>query len=58
MMINSLYTAIKYPELDVAGRRAIWQKFFSLADCIVSAEDLENLAAKPFNGELRYNLLL
>ncbi|KAK0451616.1 P-loop containing nucleoside triphosphate hydrolase protein [Armillaria borealis] len=49
--------AIKYPELDVAGRRAIWQKFFSLADCTVSAEDLENLAAKSFNGRTIKNMV-
>ncbi|KAK0205257.1 hypothetical protein DFS33DRAFT_1383153 [Desarmillaria ectypa] len=40
--------AIKYSELDVAGRQAIWQKFFSLA---VSTKDLEGLVAKPFNGK-------
>lgn len=48
---------IKYPELDVASRRTIWQKFFSLADCTVSEEDLENLAMKPFNGRTIKNMV-
>ncbi|KAK0469251.1 P-loop containing nucleoside triphosphate hydrolase protein [Desarmillaria tabescens] len=49
--------AIKYPELDVSGRRAIWKKFFTLADCTVSAEDLEVLAMKPFNGRTIKNMV-
>ncbi|KAK0223734.1 P-loop containing nucleoside triphosphate hydrolase protein [Armillaria fumosa] len=49
--------AIKYPELDVASRRTIWQKFFSLAHCTVSGEDLENLAVKPFNGRTIKNMV-
>ncbi|KAK0469259.1 P-loop containing nucleoside triphosphate hydrolase protein [Desarmillaria tabescens] len=49
--------AIKYPELDVAGRRAIWQKFFALADCSVPENDLEELAAKPFNGRTIKNMV-
>ncbi len=50
-VLTRFYTAIKYPELDAASRQVIWQKFLSLADCVVSAKDLESLAAKSFNGE-------
>ncbi|KAK0451608.1 P-loop containing nucleoside triphosphate hydrolase protein [Armillaria borealis] len=49
--------AIKYPELDAASRQVIWQKFFSLADCVVSPKDLEGLAAKPFNGRTIKNMV-
>ncbi|KAK0484857.1 P-loop containing nucleoside triphosphate hydrolase protein [Armillaria novae-zelandiae] len=49
--------AIKYPELDVAGRRAVWQKFLDLADCNVSADDLEKLAMRPFNGRTIKNMV-
>ncbi|KAK0499925.1 P-loop containing nucleoside triphosphate hydrolase protein [Armillaria luteobubalina] len=49
--------AIKYPELDAASRQVIWQKFFSLADCVISLKDLEGLAAKPFNGRTIKNMV-
>ncbi|KAK0236428.1 P-loop containing nucleoside triphosphate hydrolase protein [Armillaria nabsnona] len=49
--------AIKYPELDAASRQVIWQKFFNLADCVVSPKDLESLAAKPFNGRTIKNMV-
>lgn len=49
--------AIKYPELDIADRRAIWKKFFSLTDCTVSAEDLEELAVKSFSGRTIKNIV-
>ncbi|KAK0194285.1 P-loop containing nucleoside triphosphate hydrolase protein [Armillaria mellea] len=49
--------AIKYPELDAASRQVIWQKFFSLTDCVISPKDLEGLAAKPFNGRTIKNMV-
>jgi SpoVK/Ycf46/Vps4 family AAA+-type ATPase len=63
--------AIKYNELDLAGRFSVWKKFFELAGCRiegsedeftkvdanVSSEDLEELAEKPFNGRTIKNLV-
>ncbi|KAK0223728.1 P-loop containing nucleoside triphosphate hydrolase protein [Armillaria fumosa] len=49
--------AIKYPELDATSRQVIWQKFFSLADCVISPKDLEGLAAKSFNGRTIKNMV-
>jgi SpoVK/Ycf46/Vps4 family AAA+-type ATPase len=68
--------AIKYNELDQAGRLSVWKKFFDLAGCRVegtstgsdddftaveangiSADELEELAEKPFNGRTIKNLV-
>ena len=56
--------AIKYPELDVPGRAAVWSKFFTMAGCkiisqddvatderqTIRQDDLVKLAEKAFNG--------
>lgn len=60
--------AIKYPELDHAGRLTVWKKFLELAGCAVSDEtseveakdgkpiispaQLEKVATMAFNGAL------
>jgi hypothetical protein len=47
--INSIQTAIKYPELDVSARLTIWQKFFELAGCPLwgsEAEEFVNVDGK------------
>jgi SpoVK/Ycf46/Vps4 family AAA+-type ATPase len=66
--------AIKYHELDHAGRLAVWKKFFDLAGyrmegsedefttveangTTISAEELDELAEKPFNGRTIKNLV-
>jgi SpoVK/Ycf46/Vps4 family AAA+-type ATPase len=68
--------AIKYHELDQAGRLAVWRKFFELAGCRIegtdsedefttvdastnpiSADDLDELSEKPFNGRTIKNLV-
>lgn len=65
--------AIKYNELDHAGRHTVWKKFFELAGCrvgssedegftklsttCVTIEDLDELAEKPFNGRTIKNLV-
>lgn len=56
--LNILSTAIKYPPLEKDRRLIVWKRFFELAGCTVdrvsgrvTAEDLDWLASKPFNGE-------
>jgi SpoVK/Ycf46/Vps4 family AAA+-type ATPase len=68
--------AIKYHELDQAGRLAVWRKFFELAGCRIegtdsedefttvdastnpiSADDLDELSEKLFNGRTIKNLV-
>jgi hypothetical protein len=63
VLTNGLVAAIKYPELDAPGRAAVWRKFFELAGCrigldhedsskqaVITQEELDELALKPFNG--------
>jgi hypothetical protein len=63
-LANDLTTAIKYLELDAPGRAAVWRKFFELAGChigldhedaskqaVITQEELDELALKPFNGK-------
>ncbi|KAK0194293.1 P-loop containing nucleoside triphosphate hydrolase protein [Armillaria mellea] len=64
--------AIKYRELDCAGRYVVWRKFFEMAGSIivedrmvsvkkrssmVSQVDLENLSLKNFNGRTIKNIV-
>jgi hypothetical protein len=69
--------AIKYHELDWAGRHAVWRKFFDMAGCRlessedsadefttveasaaqISADELDELAERPFNGRTIKNLV-
>jgi hypothetical protein len=67
MLLLSLFLAVKYPELDKAGRYLIWSRFFELAgyqivpspfvtdddlnDKIIPRESIEHLATKNFNGK-------
>ncbi|KAK0236435.1 P-loop containing nucleoside triphosphate hydrolase protein [Armillaria nabsnona] len=64
--------AIKYRELDCAGRYVVWRKFFEMAGSVivedkmlsvekgsssVSQVDLENLSQKNFNGRTIKNIV-
>ncbi|THU81534.1 P-loop containing nucleoside triphosphate hydrolase protein [Dendrothele bispora CBS 962.96] len=68
--MSRISIAIKYPELDHAGRFAIWSKFFALAGhevkdsndpfaepSIFTRAIVEELASKPFNGRTIKNLV-
>jgi hypothetical protein len=74
--LSRLSIAIRYHELDRAGRYAVWRKFFELAGCrfdgsdaedefttvdsslsYISADELDELAEKPFNGRTIKNLV-
>ncbi|KAK7460937.1 hypothetical protein VKT23_008865 [Stygiomarasmius scandens] len=61
--LSRFSVAISYPELDQAGRLAVWSKFFGLAGCRITDSEIESgqentlsksevlkLAMKPFNG--------
>ncbi|KAF5358657.1 hypothetical protein D9758_007723 [Tetrapyrgos nigripes] len=68
--MSRISIAIKYPELDHAGRYSVWSKFFALAGYEVKESsdpfagpntflrvDVEELASKPFNGRTIKNLV-
>lgn len=66
-MLKYVPLAIKYAELDRAGRHVVWSKFLKLAGCELPSsqsqseeeegarklnqDDVHELAAKPFNGK-------
>lgn len=68
---TALSTAIRYYELDPAGRLAVWRKFFEMAGCQISdtprpnnrgdphiaLKDLHRVAEKRFNGRTIKNLV-
>lgn len=54
---SRIHLTLRFPELDISSRKAIWRNFVEPTGSVFSDSEFENLAQTPLNGRQIKNVI-